>query len=206
MNEYQEEQLQALEMVRNHLAGFSDNGQNNLRALVSDYLSFRREMACFLEKHFSHVCTRTCYQSNLSACCTREGIITFFADVVVNVLSSSADEIEKLHVGLKKPHEGTKCLYLGQDGCRWRVKPLVCEMFLCARAEKEVLSADPRLEKEWERLNKRAKSFRWPDRPVLFDKLEEIFIDGGCTSGLMYLHNSPGLLRVKEEELDPKRD
>jgi hypothetical protein len=34
---------------------------------------------------------------------------------------------------------------------------------------------------------------------VLFDDLEAFFIDCGCTSPLMYLHNSPGLLRVKQK-------
>ena len=42
------------------------------------------------------------------------------------------------------------------------------------------------------------KRFTWPDRPVLFDDLEQYFMDAGCTSPHMYLHNSPGLLRVKQ--------
>ena len=141
--------------------------------------------------------TDTCYQSRLSACCTREGIITFFADVVINALQSSASEMQALQERLTFPYLGNKCLYLGEQGCLWKVKPLVCEMFLCTKAEKEVLSRNPRVQKAWEMLKQRDKSFRWPDQAVLFDDLEEVFIKAGYTSTLMYLHNSPGLLRVK---------
>ncbi|CAB1071247.1 hypothetical protein D1AOALGA4SA_1164 [Olavius algarvensis Delta 1 endosymbiont] len=41
--------------------------------------------------------------------------------------------------------------------------------------------------------------FTWPDRPVLFDDLESYFLKTGCRSPLMYLHNSPGLLRIKQK-------
>jgi hypothetical protein len=44
----------------------------------------------------------------------------------------------------------------------------------------------------------REKHYRWPDRPVLFDDLEKYFMAAGYSSPLMYLNNSPGLLRVKE--------
>jgi hypothetical protein len=47
-------------------------------------------------------------------------------------------------------------------------------------------------------LKQREKHFRWPDRPVLFDDLEKYFMAAGYSSPLMYLNNSPGLLRVKE--------
>ncbi len=32
-----------------------------------------------------------------------------------------------------------------------------------------------------------------------FDMIEAYFIAAGCFSSLMYLHNSPGLLRVKRK-------
>ena len=196
-SEYQKEQQEALGMIRKHLSGLSGDALAHLKALVSEYLTFRHDVDRFLEKHFSLLCTDTCYRSSLSACCTREGIITFFADVVINALQSSASEMQALQERLTFPYLGNKCLYLGEQGCLWKVKPLVCEMFLCTKAEKEVLSRNPRVQKAWEMLKQRDKSFRWPDQAVLFDDLEEIFINAGYTSTLMYLHNSPGLLRVK---------
>ena len=45
---------------------------------------------------------------------------------------------------------------------------------------------------------KQEKSFKWPDRPVLFDDLEKLFLDLGCHSTLMHLNLSPGLLRIKK--------
>jgi hypothetical protein len=55
-----------------------------------------------------------------------------------------------------------------------------------------------RAKEKWEALKQREKTFRWPDQAVLFDELEEVFIKAGYDSTLMYLHNSPGLLRVKK--------
>ena len=196
-SEYQKEQQEALGMIRKHLSGLRGDALAHLKAQVSEYLTFRHDVDRFLEKHFSLLCTDTCYRSRLSACCTREGIITFFADVVINALQSSAAEMQALQERLAFPHQGNKCLYLGEQGCLWQVKPLVCEMFLCTKAEKEVLFRNPRAQKAWEKLKQREKSFRWPDQAVLFDDLEEIFIKAGYNSTLMYLHNSPGLLRVK---------
>ena len=43
------------------------------------------------------------------------------------------------------------------------------------------------------------RQYTWPDQPVLFDKLEALFVEAGYRSSLMYLHNSPGLLRVKQK-------
>ena len=105
--------------------------------------------------------------------------------------------MQALQKRLAIPHQGNKCLYLGDKGCLWHVKPIVCEMFLCTKAEKEVLSRTPAAHKAWEELKQKEKSFRWPDQAVLFDDLEEMFIKAGCDSTLMYLHKSPGLLRIK---------
>ncbi len=196
-SEYQKEQQETLEMIQKHLAGLSGDAVAHLQKQISEYLTFRQEVDQFLEKHFSLLCTDTCYRSRLSACCTREGIITFFADVVINALQSSASEMQALQDRLEFSYLGNKCLYLGEQGCLWKVKPLVCEMFLCTKAEKEVLSRNHRTQKSWENLKRKEKSFRWPDQVVLFDDLEKIFIKAGYTSTLMYLHNSPGLLRVK---------
>ena len=135
----------------------------------------------------------------LSACCSKEGIVTFFADVVVNMLESTVDEIDALKSVLRASESGFKCVYLGEQGCMWRVKPIVCEMFLCDRAQQTVFAEAPDLASEWAAFEALKKRFTWPDRPVLFDDLEAVFIQAGCRSTLMYMHNSPGLLRVKRK-------
>jgi hypothetical protein len=70
-------------------------------------------------------------------------------------------------------------------------------MFLCDRATNAVFDATPAARTQWERLREQEKRFKWPDRPVLFDYLERVFIDRGYRSTLMHLNLSPGLLRVK---------
>ncbi|MBW2174188.1 MAG: hypothetical protein JRF64_06010, partial [Deltaproteobacteria bacterium] len=92
---------------------------------------------------------------------------------------------------------GLKCVYLGKMGCLWRIKPIVCEMFLCEHARNSVFDNEPNARKQWKRLRRREKRYTWPNRPVLFDDLEAYFIRAGYSSNLMYFHNSPGLLRVK---------
>jgi hypothetical protein len=140
MNSYHKEQSDALEMVQRYLAGISVLERKKLEAEVSDYLLFRDEVGSFLSTHFSGVCTQKCYKSRLSACCTREGIITFFADVVVNALISQDKEIDLLLEVLKKPNNGFKCIYLGEKGCLWRLKPIVCRLFVrcfCVNMQKK---------------------------------------------------------------------
>ncbi|RLC04933.1 MAG: hypothetical protein DRH90_07360 [Deltaproteobacteria bacterium] len=198
MTEYQHEQMEALELVAGHLSGLKAADIDALKGKLADYLCFRRDVDTFLSTHFSDICTETCYQSRISACCTREGIITFFADVAVNVIMSDEIAIQALFSVLRSPQEGSKCIYLGEKGCLWQVKPLVCEMFLCEKAEDAVLKINQDLQNEWHMLKKREKTFRWPDQIVLFDELEQLFLDAGHSSPLMYLHNSPGLLRVKK--------
>ncbi len=188
-------------MVRSFLADIFLKKRQKLESDIADYLKFREEAASFFSAYFSEVCTRKCYQSKLSACCTREGIITFFADVVINAMVSKGRELDVLLEVLKKPNNGFKCIYLGEDGCMWRLKPIVCEMFLCEYAKNEVFGKNQRLMREWESLKKRKELYTWPDRRVVFDTLETCFIDAGCSSPLMYLHNSPGLLRVKSRAL-----
>jgi hypothetical protein len=197
MSAYQFEQLEALSQVRMHLKALPRAEKDKLRTLAADYLEFRRRADRFLQTHFSSVCDRTCYQSRLSACCSREGIITFFADVVINALFCEENEMEELADVLRSEPNGFKCVYLGRHGCRWKIKPIVCQMFLCEPARVKVFSKQPEAEAEWIELERQRKTFTWPDRPVLFDILEKYFIAMGCSSSLMYLHQSPGLLRVK---------
>jgi hypothetical protein len=135
----------------------------------------------------------------LSACCTLEGVITYFAEMVINALFSGDREIGSLQSALQGEGTNEKCIYLGDKGCLWRIKPIVCEMFLCDRAKDEVFGENPECKKGWEKLEKHRKRFTWPDKPVLFDDLEQYFIKGGLSSPLMYFHNSPGLLRVKHK-------
>jgi hypothetical protein len=94
--------------------------------------------------------------------------------------------------------KGFKCVFLGHEGCLWQIKPIVCEMFLCDAAENAVAR------KCWDALVRQKKDYTWPDRPVLCDTLEQICIEAGYTSSLMFLHNSPGLLRVKHQGTQSK--
>jgi hypothetical protein len=198
MNAYHQEQIVAMEIVPKHLKSHP-SARRDLLALAADYLSFRADVNRFLTTYFHRVCTQTCYQNRLSACCSREGIITFFADIVVNVLVSDSQEIEDLISILKEPNTGFKCIYLAEDGCRWKVKPIVCEMFLCDKAKETIFTQNSQIQRQWSLFEEQRKQYTWPDQPVLFDELEKYFMEAGYRSTLMYLHNSPGLLRVKQK-------
>jgi hypothetical protein len=196
-NAYHQEQLEALKQVRGHLAAMTDGQRVQLHQMAADYFTFRQDVERFLSDRFSDICTQTCFTSQLSACCSREAIITFFADVVLNALVSDPDALDTLETRLQTPDNGFKCIYLGQHGCLWTLKPIVCLMFLCDRAKNQVLGDASVARMAWNELKRREKTFTWPDRPVLFDAIESLFLDAGLRSPLMYLHNSPGLLRVK---------
>jgi len=195
---YQEEQSETLSLIVRHLEEPYSRIRYELRDKIGDYLAFRKEVDDFHSRHLGDVCTMKCYKSRLSACCSKEGIITFFADVVINVVMSDPGDIKILNAALEKQNDGFKCVYLGEKGCMWKIKPIVCEMFICDTAKKQTLHGSPKLMKEWYALKKKEKIFTWPDRPVLFDEIEIYFIAAGWYSPLMYMHNSPGLLRVKK--------
>lgn len=197
MDTHQKDQLDAFGMVVPHLGQIGRQGIDRIRALVADYLSFRQETSRFSRTHFADVCARTCYQTRLSACCTRDGIIVHFADVVVNTLVAPPEQTQAIVRRLIRPPDGNKCIYLGAQGCLWTLKPIGCEMFFCDPARHLVFDANPHLHQQWVALETRRKSFTWPDRPVLFDELEAVFGEAGVDSPLMYFHKSPGLLRVK---------
>ena len=199
MSAYQLEQLAALQLVYKHLYSMPASDKQLLIDLTAEYRAYRQNVDTFLKTHLAGVCTQKCYQSRLSACCSKEGIITFFADVVINALVSSAAQIHALVNRLQVLNSGYKCIYLGPDGCHWQLKPIVCEMFVCEPAQKQVFDASPAIRSEWGKLKLLKKQFAWPDRPVLFDTIEAIFIKAGYSSPLMYMHNSPGLLRVKQQ-------
>lgn len=197
-SDYQREQIETLIMVRRHLATLPDTEIRKLHALIQDYLLFRKDTRNFLASYFDGICNRKCYQTGLSACCSKEGIITHFSDIVINCLQSEISETKKLLKILEKPNQGTKCVYLGPHGCLWQLKPIVCEMFLCESAQRQVFADHPETKTLLEKMHQRKKTFTWPDQPVLFDRLETYFLDAGLVSPLMYLHNSPGLLNVKK--------
>jgi hypothetical protein len=205
MNDYQKEQFQALIMVGDHLRTLDADRRSGLHQAIEPYAYFRTEVDGFLKAHVDALCTTTCYQAQRSTCCSKDGIITFFADHVVNALNSSADQLEALKARLQRTNDSGKCVYLTPQGCCWHVRPLVCAMFLCDRAQETVFQLQPKLKLEWQRLQMAAKRFRWPERPVLFDALEIAFIDAGYTSPLMYLNFSPGLLRIKQSAGLPVR-
>jgi hypothetical protein len=196
---YQVEQLETLGRVRMHLKAMPRAEHDRLRELAGAYMDFRSRMDAFLQRHFGDICSTTCYRSRVSACCSREGVVTFFADVVINLLHSGEDETDLLVNVLQTEHIGMKCVYLGEQGCLWRIKPIVCQMFLCDPAKARVFGNRPDLKAAWAECERERKRFTWPDRPVLFDRIEAHFIAAGCSSSLMYLHQSPGLLRVKRQ-------
>jgi hypothetical protein len=197
MNVYHREQIESLVVVRTYLAELPAQKRFDLMEQARGYLSFRRETARFLERWFGAICTESCYHEQVSACCSKEGIITFFADMVINALVSPPSSLNRMLRALEKENRGTRCVYLGSEGCLWQLKPIVCEMFICERARAAVFGNNPAAEKQWRSLEARKKDFTWPDRPVLFDRLEAVFIAAGYNTALMYLHNSPGLLRIK---------
>lgn len=195
MNAYQAEQMDALNQIINHI-DLLDSLQNEA---IRPYLLFRRQLDEFSRRHFAAFCTRACFQSRTSACCSKDGIITFWADMVVNVIMADRDQIDDLLTAIETPLFAEKCIYLGEDGCRWRIRPLGCALFLCDQVQEAVLAQDPEISRQWESFRSEAKTFRWPDRPVLFDQLEQLFMDAGCRSPLMYINTSPGLLRIKRQ-------
>lgn len=201
MTAYNREQLEAIELVRNHLKTSPSSELSRLSRRIKSYLRFRKETDQFLKRYFSEVCTDRCYKDRYSACCGREGITTFFADVVINILVSSDEDIDRIVRALQVSNVGFKCVYLGTNGCLWKIKPIVCEMFLCEDARKTVFGEALNARVQWERLRRREKRYTWPDRPVLFDDLETVFIQAGYDSNLMYFHNSPGLLKVKSQAM-----
>jgi len=199
MNDYQQEQLDALKTVRRGLGQLGEAKRVQLIETISDYMQFRKSTDRFLNRYFSDVCTHTCYLNHTSACCSKDGIITFFADTVVNALHATPAGLDRLETVLNRVNRGHRCVYLGSHGCMWTVRPVVCAMFLCDRAMQAVFSDDPEARKGWASLRRQANAFKWPDRPVLFDYLERVFLDLGCQSTLMHLNLSPGLLRIKKK-------
>jgi hypothetical protein len=199
VNDYQKEQLQALVLVRHHLRRMEPAAVGRLASDIGSYLEFRSRLDQFTQTHMAGHCTASCFKRRTSACCSRDGIITFWADVVINAVHAGQERLDRMVSAIREPLRTEKCIYLGDHGCLWKTRPLVCAMFVCDPIQNDVIDSDPDLSAQWHRFTAQAKSFRWPDRPVLFDRLERVFMDLGCRSPLMYIHNSPGLMRVKRK-------
>ena len=197
MSEYNQQQKDAILMVRQYLSHLPFAKLRWLKQRIKSYVQFRKAVHSFQEEHFSGICSKKCFTSRASACCGREGIITFFADVVINVLLSTNGQIDTLLETLEGDTGGFNCVYLNENGCLWLWKPIVCEMFLCDAAKNSVLAKSESLVSKWAGLRRRERRYTWPTRSVLFDELEGFFLNGGFDSPLMYLHKSPGLLRLK---------
>ena len=206
MDDYQKEQFDAYSMIMSHLVSMPEGFIRQLEKKIEGYVQFRMAVNDFLSAHFSDICNQNCFQNRKSACCSKEGIVTFFADTVINVIRSEKKDIEGLLAVLKTENTGFKCIYLGETGCMWKLKPIVCEMFLCQKAKAEVFENNTQLAEEWDHIKKTEKDFTWPDKPVLFDDLEDMFIKAGLKSPLMYFHNSPGLLRIKKTAIKSRKD
>ena len=205
ISEYNQQQKDAILMVRQHLSHLPDSELRWLKQRIDSYLKFRKVVGSFQDEHFADICSRKFFTSRTSACCGREGIMTFFADVVINVLLSTSREIDTLLEVLERDTGGFNCVYLNESGCLWRCKPIVCEMFLCDAAKNSVLADSESLASQWAEFRRRERMYTWPTRPVLFDELEVFFINGGFDSPLMYLHKSPGLLRLKAQHAVGRR-
>ena len=197
LSEYNQQQKDAIIMVRQHLSHLPTSKLRWLNRRIKSYVQFRKAVNFFQEKHLSNICSQKCFTNSMSACCGREGIITFFADVVINLLLSTNKQIDTLLEILERDTGGFNCVYLNENGCLWLWKPIVCEMFLCDAAKNSVLADSESLASQWAEFRRRERMYTWPSRPILFDELETFFLHGGFDSPLMYLHKSPGLLRLK---------
>ena len=53
MSEYQEEQREALVMIRKYLGSLKDNEREDLGKRIAGYLGFRQDVDAFLDQYFS---------------------------------------------------------------------------------------------------------------------------------------------------------
>ena len=159
MNAYQAEQIAAFELIRLHLPKLKKQLHRTQADPLEAYLAFRQETDRYFDQYFAGICNTTRYQNQHSACCSRDGIITFFADMVINILYSNGSVLDRMALRLQTPHLGLKCLYLSPGGCMWTIKPVVCQMFLCERAQLEVFSQCPQAREQWDTLTRRRRDF-----------------------------------------------
>jgi len=199
ISEYNRDQLATVLSILEVLSVLPEKEIELLRVSVEPYLEFRGRVGELFESHFRSLCGKLCFDTNLSACCGFESIITFFADHVINLVHSSEEESRALTAVLERPNLTQRCVFLGSSGCMWKVPPISCAMFLCARVKGEVFDGRPEVGDAWSHLLLEEKRFTYPDKPVLFDELEAFFLKRGVESRQMLFHRSPGLLRIKSK-------
>ena len=199
IGEYNTDQLASFRALTEAMHRLDEAELHGLRQAILPYLDFRRNLDRFSSACFGSYCGRTCFETCMSACCGFESIFTFFADQVVTCLESEPADMDALFRVLARPNTSKNCVYLGQNGCLWRVRPISCAMFFCDQAKEAVFGEQPKAKSTWEVLRAREKEFTWPTQPVLFDELEVFFRNKGLDSPHMYFHRSPGLLRLKKQ-------
>jgi hypothetical protein len=195
--DYNRDQWITLDAVRKICGNLEPSELKELRDGLFSYLEFREEVDRFFHRYFASVCEKSCFETGLSACCGFESIITFFADHAINYLLSSDEEIAALFEALERRNETGKCVYLGEAGCLWHIRPVSCAMFLCSQSKEDVFGSNPNAGSLWQSLLDREKDYTRPTKRVLFDDVEKYFLKHGVESPHLYFHQSPGLLRLK---------
>ncbi|ABK18970.1 hypothetical protein Sfum_3297 [Syntrophobacter fumaroxidans MPOB] len=199
MGEYNQDQWISLQAVRGTCDALAASEVERLKEGCLDYLRFRAGLDRFQDELIAAACRTICFDTGMSACCGFESIFTFFADHVVNTLFSERRETDALFSVLRRANRTGRCVYLGNGGCMWRIRPISCAMFFCDKIKEGILRADPETAERWSALQAMEKEFTWPVKPVLFDDLEKYFLGLGAKSPHMYFHQSPGLLRLKKK-------
>lgn len=199
MSYYHRDQLESIRKTFEACERLDEESKNYLRKISIPYMEFRKELQEFNKKYFISYCQKACFENGRSACCGYESIIVFFADEVINYVFGGRDDFPIILEKLNRVKPSDHCVYLGDRGCLWTIRPISCAMFFCDDAKRKVFQVFSEAEKIWRELVKKEKSFTWPDKPVLFDLIEEFFIELGIKTGHMYFHNSPGLLKIKSD-------
>lgn len=199
ISEYNSDQLSAFQDLAQAMDLLSKEEVLGLRQAILPYLEFRREVDQFSQTHFEPYCSRMCFETRLSACCGFESIFTFFADQVITFLESEPEEMDAILKVLGRPNTTKNCVYLGEKGCLWKVRPISCAMFFCDQAKEAILVEQTKALATWRALQAKEKDFTWPARPVIFNEIEAFFKKKGLDSPHMYFHLSPGLMRIKKK-------
>ena len=106
MGEYNRDQWLGLTSIRDALEQMPEAELEALRASLSPYLEFRRDLAVFHTRCFQNYCHKACFETELSACCGFESIITFFADQLITCLLVKKAELDLLVQVLERPAPG----------------------------------------------------------------------------------------------------
>ena len=122
MGDYNQDQVQAITLVRHFLRKASGPTKDRVNSMVHAYLVFIKEVADSQERFFSELCTEKCFTSHTSACCGREGIATFLADVLINAPLSTEKDLDTLLQLLSRDQGGSKCVYFTDQGCARQLK------------------------------------------------------------------------------------